>query len=402
MAVVSSSEIRQGTLSPSQVRLLQERLVAELPYTLPLARRIEFDVGRPISTTSRIFVAAAGTASTDQDPARRNGASEQVSDAVNHDWLNEWLSERSTPEPTSPWLAAHIDLSNQGQTQAWVYASWEHPDVGYFSSSVADLPSAAATEASATASEASSVAADDGPLAQIHEELFSTLFRYILTQLVPHQPTTPNEEWLELQRTGKYLSVPYLRSKVIFGTIHEVLWRFFDNAARTRTDPGYLKYIFSMSSSESEDAAGDRDLSLPEGYYLGDMHREHLQMVLDRTPVPRTLTTLTQMESVGLFFKDNPTPIGWGFLSKDGSISSLHTEEEHRGKNLAVTVGKALLQKGSRTALDRLGVYYGHADSSKTNIGSRRVMEKIGGVPRWRIAWTEMDLDAWLQIQNER
>lgn len=402
MAVVSSSEIRHGTLSPTQVRLLQERLVAQLPYTLPLARRIEFDVGRPSSPTSRIFVAAAGTASTNQEPARRNGASERSSDAVNHDWLNEWLSERSAPETASPWVAAHIDLSNQGQTQVWVYASWEHPEVGYFSSSVADLPSAAEDEASAPASEVSSVAADDGPLTQIHEELFSTLFRYILTQLVPHQPTTPNEEWLELQRTGKYLSVPYLRSKVIFGTIHEVLWRFFDNAARTRTDPGYLKYIFSMSSSESKNDVGDRDLSLPEGYYLADMRREHLQMVLDRTPVPRTLTTLTQMESVGLFFKDKSIPIGWGFLSKDGSISSLHTEEDHRGKNLAVIVGKALLQKGSRTALGRLGVYYGHADSSKTNIGSRRVMEKIGGVPRWRIAWTEMDLDAWSQIQNER
>lgn len=404
MAVTSSFDIRQATLSQPQILLLQQRLVAELPYTLPLARRIEFHLSHPISSTSRIFIAAAALTDT-VDAVGRKDALESATGDTSQGWLESWLHERSAPATAAPWLAAHIDLSNQGQTQVWIYASWENPDVGYFSSSVADLPSAA-EDASATASEASSIAAttdtEDDPIAQTHEDLFSTLFRYILTELVPHQSNTPNEEWLELQRTEKYLSVPYSRSKAIFGTIHEVLWRFFDNAARTRTDPGYLKYVFSLPSPGSDGATGPDDLNLPEGYYIADMRREHLQMVLDRTPIPRTLNTLIQMESVGLFFKDNPTPIGWGFLSKDGSISSLHTEVEHRGKNLAVAVGTALLLKGSRTSLSKLGVYYGHADSSKTNIASRRVMEKIGGVPRWRIAWMEIDLDLWSQIKNER
>ncbi|KAK5052759.1 hypothetical protein LTR84_002625 [Exophiala bonariae] len=405
MAVASSYDVRQGTLSHSQILLLQQRLVAELPYTLPLARRIEFHLGHPISPTSRIFVAAATATVNTVDPAGRNKAQDEGAGDASHDWLESWLREGSAPETAAPWLAAHIDLSNQGQTQVWVYASWEHPDVGYFSSSVADLPPAA-EDTSATASKVSSISTttddEDDPLAQAHEDLFSTLFRYILTQLVPHQSSTPNDEWLELQRTGKFLSVPYSRSKAIFGTVHEVLWRYFDNAARTRTDPGYLKYVFSFPSPESDGAAGHDDLNLPDGYYLADMRREHLQMVLDRTPIPRTLNTLIQMESVGLFFKDNPTPIGWGFLSKDGSISSLHTEVEHRGKNLAVTVGKALLLKGSRTSLSRLGVYYGHADSSQVNIPSRRVMEKIGGLPRWRISWTEIDLDIWSQMKSEQ
>lgn len=395
----SPNTIRHGTLSPSQVRLLQVRLVAELPYTLPLARRIEFHLNHPLSATSRIFVAAVVPGQRDE-PAASNDAESALDIFHVGGWLDSWLHEESAPVTASPWLAAHIDLSTQGQTQVWVYASWEHPDARHFSSSVTDLPSAL-EEASPTVSETSSIATaaiidgKDGPHAQTHEGVFHTLFRYIYTDLVPHQPTTPNGDWLELQRTGKYLSIPYSRDKVLFGTVHEVLWRYFDNTARTRTDPGYLKYVFSFPSLESQDARNattNHDVGLPKDYYLADMQREHLQMVLDRTPIPRTLHLLYQMESVGLFFKDNPTPIGWGFLSKDGSISSLHTEAEYRGKNLAVAVGKGLLRRGSVISQSKQGVYYGHADASQSNIGSRRVMEKLGGVPKWKVAWLEIDL----------
>jgi hypothetical protein len=394
MAVLSPPDIRYGTLSPSQVPLLQARLVAELPFTLPLARRIEFHLSHPISPISRIFVATIAPAADDT--------------AVVDGWLDSWLGEESDPKTASPWLAAHIDLSTQGQTQVWVYASWEHPDAGYFSSTVADLPPAS-EEASATVSDASSIAAtadgEDDPRAQAHEDLFYTLFHYIHTDLIPHQPTSPNEDWLNLQRTGKYLSIPYSRDKVLFGTLHEVLWRYFENSARTRIDPSYLKYVFSLPSPELKDAgdaaSADHEIGLPEGYYLADMRREHLQMVLDRTLIPRTLKLLYQMESVGLFFKDDPTPVGWGFLSKDHSISSLHTEPEHRGKNLAVAVGKALLRKGSLISQSKQGVYYGHADASQSNIGSRRVMEKLGGVAKWRVAWIEIDLHELLQVKKD-
>jgi len=365
--------------------------VAELPYTLPLARRIEFHLNHPLSPTSRIFVAAAVSGQSDELAAN---------DVHVGDWLEPWLHEDLDPQTALPWLAAHIDLSTQGQTQVWVYASWEHPDVGYFISSVTDLPSLS-EEASTTVSETSSVAAtatidgENDRNAQTHEELFYTLFRYIFTDLVPNQPTTPNEDWLELQRTGKYLSIPYSRDKVLFGTVHEVLWRYFDNTARTRIDPSYLKYVFSFPSLEPQDAhdaTSNNEVGLPEGYYLADMRREHLQMVLDRTPIPRTLALLYQMESVGLFFEDNPTPIGWGFLSKDGSISSLHTEPEHRGKNLAVAVGKGLLRRGSFISQSKQRVYYGHADAAQSNTPSRRVMEKLGGLPKWKVAWLEMNL----------
>ncbi|KEF55051.1 uncharacterized protein A1O9_08704 [Exophiala aquamarina CBS 119918] len=394
---------RHSTLSPSQVVLLQARLVAELPYTLPLARRIEFHLNHPLSETSRIFVAAV-VPGQNHEPAALNDAESAAEDAHVRGWLDSWLHEDSSPGTALPWLAAHIDLSTQGQTQVWVYASWEHPGVGYFSSSVTDLPSVS-EEASATVSETSSIApaasldGEGDPHAQIHEELFNTLFRYIYTDLVPCQPTTPNEDWLELQRTGKYLSIPYSRDKVLFGTVHEVLWRYFDNTARTRIDPSYLKYVFSLPTlgpQDTQDATINREVSLPEGYYLADMRREHLQMVLDRTPIPRTLALLYQMESLGLFFVDNPTPIGWGFLSKDGSISSLHTEAEHRGRNLAVAVGKGLLCRGRMISQSKQGVYYGHADSAQSNIGSRRVMEKLGGVPKWKVAWLEIDLRALL------
>src|SRR5689334_5732352 len=154
MAVLSPPDIRYGTLSPSQVPLLQARLVEELPYTLPLARRIEFHLNHPISATSRIFVAAVAPAA---DSSRPNGKSHEADEAtVAGDWLDPWLRPESAPKTALPWLAAHVDLSTQGQTQVWIYASWEHPDAGYFSSTVVDLPSVS-EEPSATVSEASSI-----------------------------------------------------------------------------------------------------------------------------------------------------------------------------------------------------------------------------------------------------
>ena len=407
----SGSSVEQGrrieswSLKAEQTAQLLAKLESHLPYSIPLLRRIQFHLHHLISSTARIFVAAVvgRTRGEPGDDVAANG---------NPDILETWLSEKQSHK--HPWIAAHIDLANAGQTAVWAYSSWESDLNHPFPSSLTDPMEAVAL-----------THAEPEPT---QKALMRALFSYISTELIPLASTTPSEEWLSLERTGKYLSKPFSRDKVLFGTVSEKLWGVLPRNARTRTDDGYWKYIFEIESGahrESSSRNGSVSASsLPEGYSFGVMKDENLQTVLDRSPIPRTLGTLRQYVSVGLFHDSSPAPIGWGFLGKDASLSSLHTEPEHRGKGLAVTLGAELLRrqhvatslagthstdgKDSRRVNGQAGddgmmeeerFTWAHADVSKNNTASIRVMEKLGGKPIWMVMWTEVDMQEALAAQ---
>ncbi|KAK5540663.1 hypothetical protein LTR23_006124 [Exophiala sp. CCFEE 6169] len=245
------------------------------------------------------------------------------------------------------------------------------------------------------------------------------LFTYIYTVLVPAMPLEPSDEWLQLKRTGKTLTTPYSRNKVLFGTVGEKLWHLFPQEARARTDPGYLKYVFSPE--EKEDAANPTAAAAAATTTDNNENK-------NISTIPRTLSTLRQYVSVGIFSSSdddynhtnpNPNPRGpvaWGFLGKDASISSLHTEPAHRGKGLAVCLARELLHRqrqrqtraaspfpeDTSTPKGGTGMEMGcwaHADVSQDNIPSRRVMEKLGGKPMWMVMWTELDLEKVMSVE---
>ncbi|KIW58433.1 hypothetical protein PV05_02954 [Exophiala xenobiotica] len=409
--------INSGVLSPTQIPNLQQKLDDLLPYSLPVTRRIEYHLGHPISPTARIFVAAAAVPADGDDdgdvqingdhvhsnqPLPLPGTSSHPPDER---WLESWLlsNTSSSSAASRPWLAAHIDLINYGQTQVWLFASWEVPSL--------------------FRNDSDTVTGGGG----LYKSLMHELFNYIHTVLVPTMPLEPSDEWLDLKRTGKTLTTPYSRSKILFGTVGEKLWELFPPQARARTDPGYLKYVFSPAKeNENVDeakaeaslakarlaaTAADNDndntslLLLPAEYKFGEMRSSDLQIVLDRSTIPRTLSTLRQYVSVAIFSRDDdtdPRPVAWGFLGKDASLSSLHTEPAHRGKGLAVCLARELLQRQTRAFQeDKRGMGWAHADVSQDNIPSRRVMEKLGGRPMWMVMWTEVDLEKVCRSSDE-
>ncbi|KAK5203563.1 hypothetical protein LTR41_010696 [Exophiala xenobiotica] len=475
--------INSGVLSPSQIPKLQQKLDDLLPYSLPVTRRIEYHLSHPISPTARIFVAAADVAgSTDGDgdghgektdvlydngendaqsdqPLPSTQSSHHPNDDDEH-WLESWLLTTTTTTTTTtsssspsseasnnyrPWLAAHIDLLNSGQTQVWLFASWEAPSPSpspSLSRSNNNTDTDTDTDTDHLTTGGGSASRGD---VSVHKSLMHELFTYIYTVLVPAMPLEPSDEWLQLKRTGKTLTTPYSRNKVLFGTVGEKLWHLFPQEARARTDLGYLKYVFSPEEKEDEAnptaaaaAATTTDnnenknmsllLPLPPGYKFGEMRPSDLQTVLDRSTIPRTLSTLRQYVSVGIFSSSdddynhtnpNPNPRGpvaWGFLGKDASISSLHTEPAHRGKGLAVCLARELLHRqrqrqtraaspfpeDTSTPKGGTGMEMGcwaHADVSQDNIPSRRVMEKLGGKPMWMVMWTELDLEKVMSVE---
>ncbi|KIX04211.1 uncharacterized protein Z518_07765 [Rhinocladiella mackenziei CBS 650.93] len=228
---------------------------------------------------------------------------------------------------------------------------------------------------------------------------------------------TPPPDWLELQRTGKTVSIPFSRTKVLFGPVNEGLPHYFPDHARARIDAANLKYVFSLNHdhhNNGDDTEGQNQVQsggeqennvLPENYSFADLRDSDLQLALDRTHIPRTLNTLRRLVSVGLFYNAKSSsdsnsgprsPVGWGFLGKDASIPSLHIKPEHRGEGLVVCLSKELInrqEKESAFAVSgKKGGRWAHADVSWNNVNSRRVMEKLGGKSMWTVAWTEVDL----------
>lgn len=477
--------IQSSALSPAQVPRLGAKLASLMPYSLPLFRRIQFHLSRPVSETARVFVAIATDEGDGDEGTDAQGAvvGNETKDQDDVRVIDDWLSSPLESTSSWPWIAAHIDLAYYGQTQAWVYASWEFRETTNTASAVtgtADVGKDGQTpptpHLTRDLTKEEDRVDDTDPL---HQALVISLFRYIHHDLVPTMPEEPDAEWNELLRTGKIVTVPYSREKVLFGTINTRLLSWIPERARTRIDAGYFKYVFAIDQNEHQrgdggdqqhneapsnplDRTSGKYSSLPPGYTFGPMQSAHLQTVLDRSVIPRTLTTMKQLESLAVFYRpttrkfeaketqepessdaqpssehpQEPTPVAWGFLGKDASFSSLHTEPEHRGKGLAGCLARELLRRsawgssvmgsaearqeesttGSKTGKQQeertsllpeapeapeaatWNLNWGHSDVSAANKPSRRVMEKLGGVPLWRVAWVEVDVGVALDV----
>lgn len=332
-------------------------LQPNLPHSLPLLRRCQYEITHPTHATgTEVWFAAA----TDETPT---GAQTLTVNQVEALTVNK------------PWLAAYISLGNSGQTQVWVFGSWE---ADFNTLNFADPIHAM----------------QQSDHCEIYRYLFFTLFRHLRTEHIPKLSHNPPVQWQRIRDEGKIVSLPFRRSKVLFGTLAECHWPFFDEysseseRAVSRTDKGYMKYILSTKAS--------LPYSNPPGnLHFAPMEERHLQTILDRSMIPRTIETLREIHVVGLFNKD-ATCVAWGMLSKDGSIGSLHTEPDHRRQGLAEAICRKLLADQSEVFAEDLATpdtpMYSHADVSKDNIPSRKTMEKLGCKVMWRVAWIEVDL----------
>lgn len=328
----------------NQDSFIQDFLRPNLPYSLPLLRRCQFHQRNDKSAGSA-EIWFSGVATTD-------GLDQQT---------------------LKPWIAAHIDLTNAGQTQVWIFASWE---AQYAKGDAVIDP------------------VHDLPEYPVYQKLMDSLFEHMRDFHVRKLPQTPPAPWQRLRDGGKVLSLPYSRSKVLFGTIAECLWPFLHNHGSTsgtnqvtREDRPYFKYIFTNQTTSLLQVNG------PEGLHFAPMKEEHLQTIIDRTSIPRSIETLRQLQNVGLFDVDD-VPIAWGLLGKDASLSSLHTEPEYRRKGLALAIATKLISEQNVIFPDveEKSVIYSHADVSPSNLSSRKVMEKLGGRVMWRVAWIEVQL----------
>jgi ribosomal protein S18 acetylase RimI-like enzyme len=201
-----------------------------------------------------------------------------------------------------------------------------------------------------------------------------------------------------------------LRGEVLLiGTIHETLAKIIREALAgadakppvKEIDVPYMTYLFRPSTLPEAKV-------LPAGLHWGAVRTQDFDLVRSRTSIPRQNATLALFPSLAIFRDDidNGDPVAWAFLGADGSLTSLHTEPEYRGKGLAKILSGKLFREGGfldnnidtmLTAANKGERYtseeaWFHANVALNNKSSRRVCEGLGGKESWVVYWIRIDI----------
>jgi hypothetical protein len=358
---------------------LLAHLHAHLPHSGPLYRRIQYQASHP-SPTARVFAS---------------------------------FEESQPPKETkTPWLASYVDIPRGPDTQIWLFSSIE---------SESGTPATTTTQSR-----------------EIVKTYLVSLFTHIQRSLVPDYisslPTTLKTPVPAVIEEGVPKIPAHRPTSYLLGTVHTALEALIvelrgEKKLTIHRGAGvhYVKYCFSSKtfnnvSLEDVNASTTTEESSSSGYRFHDstgklgIQGHHIDLVKSRTNIPRSREALLAMGGVALYHSSQPVsssekedemPIGWAFLGFDGSLCSLHVEPEHRGRGLAGVVGREVMKRGVKVFEPGPGSsgipggnpgYRGEeewffADVAVENAASRRVMEKMGGVAKWRVAWMVVEIE---------
>ncbi|KAF7587337.1 hypothetical protein BBP40_007378 [Aspergillus hancockii] len=380
-----SSAFRINNYDP---QALVPLLKSQLPYSIPLLRRLQHSIAYP-SSTAKILTTFSGV-----------------------------------DTPASPWLAAYVDLFAGRETQIVIYSSLETQAT----SPVIDGEFVSALHASPEF------------LDQGRAQLLA-LLSHVKTHLLPEylsstQSTGPTltTSTLDLDPASKHsglIPTPPPRPFLI-GNLHTGLFTLLKSSGEyTHPDPvpglqihrfdnpPYVKYLFREQNFaiSSPDSPSKAPAPLPDGIRFTDkagrigVLPHQYDLIRFRTNIPRSRETLAKLPGVTMYSDretqlqahpsdnshaaessgDQPPagemPIAWAFLGSDGSLATLHVETEYRGQNLALHVSKETMRRGMTEGgiwrdQNEEGEPWVHANVLATNVASRRVMEKLGEVEK--------------------
>lgn len=281
------------------------------------------------------------------------------------------------------WAAAYLDRSMRPETELWIFAAGE---VGSHD---------AASEKEAR-------------LCPACRRAVLALVDYMSVLQVPplhpengHALEMARQHEREFPQTGPDARYPpgaglymrhLLREKVVtLGACDVRVVKVLEEAGLVcREFPGHdadlNKFCFKVS-----DLPSTRDL--PDELRWGEMRKKDLAVVQARTSIPRSTHTLLSLASVGVFEKENDKPVGWAFMGLDGSLTTLHTEPEWRGRGIAKAVAvKLFTGNAPGLAVDGDGNAWAHADVYVGNVQSESVCRSLGGKANAKILWVRIDI----------
>ncbi|OJI85727.1 hypothetical protein ASPTUDRAFT_145662 [Aspergillus tubingensis CBS 134.48] len=356
-------------------------LRSHLPHSLPLLRRIQHEIAHP-SPTAVILTTFPGPASSSaSSPVSPSASGESIPELVSNPGLvsvpgprvpdtatplapdTAVPAARSDPESFLPWLIAYVDLNAGRENQVMVYSSLEP---------TASIPYTSTSTSPEASSPGDTTGSDNHQLppppptaflfGNLHTGLFSTLLN-------------TNTSYSLAQATSPADFIPGIK-------VH----RF--------SQPAYVKYLLPREVICHQARDKERG-NLPPGFHFSDgcIPRKNLGLVRSRTVIPRSEETLAKLRSCAVYRDGDvtQTPVAWAFLGTDGSLATLHVEEEVRGFGLAGVVGREVMRRGIEED-EGLNDGWMHSNAAEDNLASRRVMEKLGGRVGWTVCWCVLEV----------
>lgn len=320
----------------------------------------------------------------------------QHSSQSEHAHILSTIPESTTAVPKC-WAAAYIDRSTRPGTELWLFAAGEDPN--HSSEQPEDFSEQVGTTSdSSTASlcpqcKLAILSLLDHmstlPLPPLHPDELPSL--HLAKQHEEEHPESGPGVVYALSEPGTYMRHLLWPGVVTLGACHHLLVSLCREAGILREEfPGanalLNKFLFRI-----EDLPPVREL--PEGLRWGELKPQDLTTVQARTSIPRATRTLLSLRSKGVFESATGKAIAWTFLGLDGSLTTLHTEPDWRGKGIARSVAASLISEcAPGLAVDENGTAWSHADVYVDNVQSERVCRGLGGRAMWQHYWVRVDL----------
>ena len=353
-----------GPKGPATISQALNILRPSLPVSLPLYRRLQF------GKFSKAATLLSNLESLDSNPSS-NGKDQ--------------------------WLIAYVDRACRPETETYTFASWEvEYDSSSSSSQDADTDPERNAVQDAIVRSLCRAIKDLGVPISIHQDMIDGHAAAAAAAAASSaSATSQNENKDASSGFGKLSRAEFAGHManpniVLCGSVHKATEMILRRNA-------FVAPMFLAGREDNHTFVFDVDAlpptrDLPPGLTFGPLERKHLALVRSRTNIPRQERTLAQLPSLGIFPEGEDQPVSWAFIGLDGSLSSLHVEDEWRRMGLA----KALTARLFREKMEQfweLGVRrLAHGYVLVGNEASSRMCESLGGRSNWEVIWVRMDL----------
>jgi GNAT superfamily N-acetyltransferase len=238
-----------------------------------------------------------------------------------------------------------------------------------------------------------------------HSESQIWLFNPLITTPSSQGLSTPQQETLTAHLTAVILFLRDLHipeapgwpfSPVLrFACLHEYLTVSIVKIAEDKD--ALAKHTdwnaWNISTSSIASAVNKRK-PLPEGFTVGRVPEEQLDIVLSTSVIQRQPSTILMLPNAGLLNAEGKL-VAWGYIGIDGSFATLYVLPEYRGKGLASYVAVELLGRLSRGEFSDFGFHgksgWVHSDVHDGNRESEGVMKSLGGTTEWVTSYVWVD-----------
>ena len=364
-----------------------------LPHSLPLLRRIQFRHRSPHRTLLASFAPSAPRL-----PTLPNGTPERQ--------RQSGTVEKDAPTPR-PFVVAFVDRSRAPETECWIFTSFE-------------------LSAVRTAQGHGRINSHDGDRRQRVDNHETGRDGVVAREAKVKEEAEEEEEVTKAHLSALFDRISSLprpahvkpdeRQILLVGAVHSSLLPLLASAGWLEwCSVPWQKWIFSSTSAtcpfssgreHGTDPVGGKS-ELPSGCWFGHVPPEGLELVRQRSAIPRSVSTLRNLAGVAVFAAptgpdDCPgvegsgqgEMVAWGFIGVDGSINALHVESPWRGLGLAKAILHKLLQQrdfGGWFEGNEDG-YTGHADVHRDNRASLAVCARLGAWYGWDVHWVSVNL----------